>query len=356
MRPVLGLVLVAIATSGCTRSPSDAEIDRALAEVRAENDAQNTKAGKAEAEQWTLAIRGNVKDGGVELSWAEIEKRATSHIKTPSPTHTADVKKVLDYRGIVIRDLLTELEAREDDGPGGHEITVVASDGYRAARPIGFFQRNPIMLAIEEDGLPLVRKTGGPLLEVMPHATHPETLEKAAEGGAYYVTALIVGTEKLALDVGGKKLDLHDLDGLSQKTVTGKVGFRSRWSTTGIAIHGPLLRDVIEVGAKLDLPSDGEVKIGRKPHADVASRATMLLPIADVQGCDIIVGTRFGDERALIPAVQGGPAILAFPKNCAATTKNQAWPTFVERIEVLAGDAGAPTGDGGANVMKDGGR
>lgn len=351
------LAFVTIATAACSRGPSDAELNRSLQEARAENDALGKKAAKTEAATWTLAIRGNVKGGGVELSWAEIEKRATSHIKTTAPTHTADVNKVLDYRGIIISDLLKELGAFEDDGPGGHDLTLVAADGFRATRPIAIFQRNPIMLGLEEEGIPLVRKTGGPLLEVMPHSTHPETLEKFGEGGTYYVTTLIVGTEKLLLDVGGKHLDARDLDGLSQKTVTGKVGYRSRWSTSGIAIHGPLLRDLIEVSAKLELPKSAGVKVGKKLHTDLPERDNIMLPAADVLACDIIVGTRFGDDRALIPAAQGGPAVLAFPKACAAATKNQAWPLYVERISVIpgsGGDAGAPR-DAGVNMIKDGG-
>lgn len=350
-----GIVAIAALALACTRAPSDAEIEGELTRARAENEALASKAGKAESRSWTLQVRGNVRGGGVELSWDEIEKRATSHIKTTAPTHTQDVKKVLDYRGIVLRDLLGELGAYETEGPGGHDVTLVAADGFRNSATMGLIQRTPIMLAVEEDGAPLVRKTGGPLLEVMPHTTHPESFTAFPEGGAYYVTIVIVGTERLALDVLGKRLDARDLEGMSQKTVTGKVGYRSRWSSTGISLHGPLLRDVIEVGAKTKIEAGSSVKIERKPHSDIPHRSSMTLPAEDVLRCDIIVATRVGDNRELIPAVQGGPAVLAFPKACAESTKNQPWPNYVEKISIVpAEDAGASAPGGSPDAGKDG--
>lgn len=337
-----GVVAIAALGLACSRGPSDAELDRELAKARAENEALKAKAGKTEASSWTLQIRGNVRGEGAELTWDEIEKRATSHIKTTAPTHTEDVKKLLDYRGIVMSELLDELGAVETDGPGGHDVTLVAADGYRAAVNIGLVRQAPVMLAIEEDGVPLVRKTGGPLLEVFPHTSHPETFKAYPEGGAYYVTALIVGTEKLSLDVLGNKLDARDLQGMSQKTVTGRVGFRARWSSAVISLHGPLLRDVIEIGAKTKLEKGSTVKVDRKPHCDIPARISMSLPAEDVLSCDIIVATHVGDNRELIPALQGGPAVLAFPQKCAESTRSQPWPHFVEKISVVRGD-----GDGG---------
>lgn len=347
MRARTGIVAIIALGLACNRGPSDAQIEKELREAQQENDSLRATAGKTEAASWTLTIRGNVKGGGATFDWNEIERRSTTHIKTTAPTHTQDIKKVLDYRGIVVSDLLKELGAFEDDGPGGHDITLVAVDGFRAANPIGLFQRTPIMLAIEEEGIPLTRKTGGPLLEVFPHSTHPEALKASPEGGTYYVTTLIVGTEKLAIDALGKKLDARDLDGLSQKTVTGKVGFRSRWSAGVISIHGPLVRDILEVAAKTKLVPGTAVRIDRKPNSDIPARQFLVIPVEDILKCDIIVGTRSGDDHALIPAVQGGPAVLAFAKGCAESTRNQAWPLYVEKISIVPGDQAGEQADGG---------
>ena len=47
-----------------------------------------------------------------------------------------------------------------------------------------------------------------------PHTSHPETFKLLPEGGAFYVTALIVGTEALAVKVGPKVLGKEEIDKL----------------------------------------------------------------------------------------------------------------------------------------------
>ena len=42
----------------------------------------------------------------------------------------------------------------------------------------------------------------------------------------------------------------------------------------------------------------------------------------------------------LIPAGMGGPAVIAFPSACPNAHAGQAWPVFVESIEIV------PKGDG----------
>ncbi len=129
----------------------------------------------------------------------------------------------------------------------------------------------PMLLAVEQNGVPLERRTGGPLLQVMPHTSHPETRARYPEGGAYYVTTLIVGTEPLVLHVGDAPLRAADLDALPAHTVEGKVGFRFRWPSTPSKIHGPLLRDVL---ARAALPArpGGRVLVKRKPRTDTKER------------------------------------------------------------------------------------
>ena len=65
-------------------------------------------------------------------------------------------------------------------------------------------------------------------------------------------------------------------------------------------------------------------------------------------GCDILIGTRYGEARALIPASLGGPAVLAFPPSCDGAKQAQAWPMFVEAIQVVSAvvPAGKPAGKG----------
>jgi hypothetical protein len=332
------VVCLAGLLAACSRGPSDAQLTGWLEEARHEDDVQRQKGVTAETASWTLAVRGNVTAGAADYPWPKIVAIAKTHVTTSSPTHTSDVNKLLDYRGITIADLLDATGAQETDGPGGHDVSLVAADGYIGVRPIADIRRFPSMLAIEEDGVALVKKTGGPLLEVFPHTSHPESKKTNAEGGAYYVTTLIVGTEALSLTVGARTLKSPDLDALSERTVEGKTGFRFRWPSSAAKIVGPRLRDVLSA-ASITLHPGDRVLVRRKPHTDIAAREVTTLRAEDVLACDILVGVRYGERRASIPAGLGGPAVLAFPSACPDSAHGQPWPMFVEAIEVVPGSS-----------------
>ena len=161
-------------------------------------------------------------------------------------------------------------------------------------------------------------RTGGPLLEIVPHTSHPETKAILPEGGSFYVTTVIVGTEAPALKIAGKVLGAKDLSAIALHTVSGKAGFRFRWPSGEVQIHGPLLRDVL-AAAKVQVRPGGRVLVRRKPRTDIPEREVTALRAEDVLACDIVVGLRHGEGRALIPAALGGPAVLAFAPSCAAS-------------------------------------
>lgn len=337
----LASIAASVACLGCNRSPSSAELDSWLAEARREDEALRAKVVASEAATWSIAVRGNVANGGSDYPWPKINALAKTHVKTTDPTHTSDVNAVLDYRGILISDLLDQSGAREEQGPGGAEVTIVAADGFLHARPLSDVKKFPILLAIERDGVPLVRKTGGPVLETMPHSSHPETKKIYAEGGAYYVTTLIVGTEPLALAVGGRTLRAADMPVLGERSVLGKAGFKFRWPSSPVKISGPRLRDVL-AAANVPLRPGERVLVRRKSRTDTPEREVTTLRSDDVLACDVIIGLRYGDAHQLIPATLGGPAVLAFSPACPKAANNQAWPMFVESITVEAEtDAGA---------------
>ena len=153
-----------------------------------------------------------------------------------------------------------------------------------------------------------------------------------------------MGTEPVALSVGGKTLHASELDALPQRTVEGKAGFRYRWPSTPVKIHGPRLADVL-AAASLAVHEGDRVLVRRKPRTDRAEREVTTLRGADVTSCDIILGLRYGDARALLPAGLGGPAVLAFSPSCTDAARGQAWPMFVESVEVAP--PVAPGKDGG---------
>lgn len=330
-------ILAALSAVACGRRASDAELQGWRDEVNREEERRRTTTTTTEVAQWTLAIRGNV--DRADYTWPEVQNLAKTHVITSSPSHTSDVKALVDYRGIRIGELLDTLHAKETDGPGGRELTFVAADGYIAARPLDMWRRNPVILAVEEDGVPLVKKTGGPILEVPPHTSHPETFKFLPEGGAFYVTTLIVGTEALAVKVGPKVLGRAEIDKLERHSVEGKVGFRFRWPSSTTQVHGPRLRDVIGLGGLMLRPKD-EIHVRRKPRSETAAREVTKLLASEVFECDVLLGTRWGSDQALIPAGMGGPAVIAFPSACPNAHAGQAWPVFVESIEIVPkGDA-----------------
>lgn len=333
-----------VATSACSRSPSDEQLRAWLDEANRENEDRAKRNVDSEAASWTLSVRGNVAGGGADYQWRDIVAMATAHTKTTSPTHTSDMNAIVDYRGIALAGLLDSLQAQEGSGPGGTELTIVAADGYVVTRKLAEMRRFPVILAIEEDGVRLSKKMGGPLMEVYPHTTHPESKALYAESGAYYVTTLIVGTEPLALQVGGsggRRFGAKEVDALPQRTVLGKSGFKFRWPSTDVAIHGPRVRDIL-AAASIALGPGDRVVVRRKPHSDVPQRETTTLRAEDVLRCDVIIGLRHGPKQVLLPAALGGPAVLAFGPECVNTPAP--WPMFVEGIEVVHGepDGGSP--------------
>lgn len=333
-------VFVVIAFAACSRRPSDEQLAAWTEEVRSEEESLKKKGTIAESAGWTLTVRGNVEGNGAEYDWPRIVAMANAHVKTSCPTHTKDVKAIVDYRGVLIPDVLKAVGAHATDGPGGKEITFVAADGFVVARKLDEYLRWPVLLAIEEDGVALVKNTGGPLLEVLPHTSHPESQRIYPEGGAYYVTTLIVGTEKVGIAVGDRTLREKELAALPERTVEGKHAFRFRWPSGEVRVHGPRLRDVLAAAGAAVTAKD-EVLVRRKPRTDTAAREVVTIDGEDVMKCDVVLGLRHGNDRARIPAVMGGPAVVAFPPACPNAARGQAWPTYVEKIEVVPkGDAG----------------
>ena len=343
---LIGLLGLA-AAAACRPSASNEQLRAWLDETHREDDARRKKTVVSETASWTLSVRGNVTGGESNYSWSNITAMAHTHLVTTNPGYTTDVNTQLDYRGVPIAEILDASGAREVRGPGGSDLTIVAADGFVTTRPLADVRRFPVMLALEENGVPLVKKTGGPLLEILPHTSHPESKVLYPEGGSFYVTHLIVGTEPLALAIGGKTLHARELDALPEQAVEGKAGFRFRWPSGPAKIQGPRLSDVLRA-AGVAVHSRDRVLVRRKARTETAEREVTSLSGADVLACDILIGTRFGDARALIPAGMGGPAVLAFPASCKGAKPGAAWPMFVESVEVVPADAGAPSkSDGG---------
>jgi len=327
---LVGCAVVAVlcgVSSACERTASDTQLAAWLEEANSANAQRRDARPVVTDADWGLQMRGSVRGGAVDFSARQLADMATTHVHTTNPNHTSNLAEVLDYRGITLAQLLDASGATDVAG----DMTIIAADGYLQAQSIAEARRAPIMIALEENGVALTRNHGGPLLQVFPYSTHPETRLSHPEGGAFYVTCIIVGTEPLAVRVGKRTLHAADLEPLTEHTFDVTGGFRYRWPSAATKVHGFLLRDVLK-SAGVTLHPGESVVIGRKPRT--SSQVTTTVRAEDVLSCDILLGVRYGDDRALLPSILGGPAVVAFPPSCLAAASGKPWPEFVESIEV----------------------
>jgi len=332
---VLALAIaLAAAAAACTDRPSDAELDAWRREADDWNArlvlAHGREAREREAKErdWTLVVSGQTGTGkDVRLKLADLEPLATTRVRTTVATDVAD-KKVVEFRGVRLQDLLE----RAGMAPGVSEVTCVAFDAYRATVPVEDIRRYPILLALERDGQPIPRKQGGPLCLVFPESDHKELRARYTDKfWAWYVTHVIVGTETVRLRVGGREIDLAALDALAQISFEGTVGYKLHWPKRTM-LHGVRLRDAL-AAAGLALAPGGAVVVRGKPPVDRDPANPLKLDAADVLAFDILLATRYDDDRRPIPARLGGPVTLALPAQCAAKYGDRRWITFVEEVE-----------------------
>lgn len=328
------VVALSCVLCACERTATDTQLSAWLDEANSANAQRRDARTVTSDADWSLQMRGSVRGGAVDFSARQLAEMATTHVKTTNPNHTQNLAEVVDYRGIPISQLLDASGATDTSGPGAGDLTLIAIDGFLESESIAEVRRAPVLLAVDENGVPLTRNHGGPLLEIFPHTSHPETKASHPEGGVFYVTCIVVGTETLAVRVGARTIHASDLEPLAEQSFSVNGGFRYRWPSVPTKVHGYLLRDVLKA-AGVALHAGDDVVIGRKPRTSTQTKT--IVHAADVLSCDILLGVRYGDDRALLPAILGGPAVIAFPSACAAAAGGKPWPEFVESIEVTAG-------------------
>jgi hypothetical protein len=229
-----------------------------------------------------------------------------------------------------VRDLLARFAA----APEASEATMVAIDGFRATVQIADAQRYRMLLAIEADGAPIPRTSGGPIFLIHPFSeSGPELREKYPDRfWAFYVTHVVVGTEAPRLDIAGRVLDRAALDQLPTSSLDGHVGWKVDWPADRVHLRGVALRDAL-AAAGVALPASGRVVIrGKAPiHDDPAKPIAVAL--ADLERCKPLLALRWGADEQPIPARLGGPIALAVAP-CGEAYGDRLWVTFVEHIAV----------------------
>ncbi|MEA5580002.1 molybdopterin-dependent oxidoreductase [Nodularia harveyana UHCC-0300] len=324
----LGIVIVGL--GGCTETPTDAQ----LAVWRKEASDRNAEISAKKAQnnqelQWNLVIQGQTGTGKTEtLNWSQLQDLATVNVNTVDGNNVVDPQKLFKFTGISVKSLIEKLGTEREIT----EITFVCYDAYQVTVNIKDILKYPIILAVTKDGKPIPREQGGPIYLIFPYTEYPKIRQKYDEGmWAFYVTHVIFGTETAKVNIANRELNIADLDKLPQVNLTQKVGYRVWWPSDEVKLSGVRLRDVLS-SAGVDLNTINSVVVRGKPAVYRRSFQQIELVTEDILNCDILLATRWGNDRQKITARMGGPVTLAFGDNCPSRTKNQRWVTFVEEL------------------------
>ncbi len=324
----LGIAMVCL--GGCTEKPTDAQLEVWRKEASDRNaEIVTEKAQNNQQQQWNLVIQGQTATGKTEtLDWSQLQDLATVNINTVDGNNIVNPKKVFKFTGISVNSLIKNFAAQGEIT----EITFVCYDAYQVTINIKDLLKYPIILAVAKDGQPIPREQGGPIYLIFPYTQYPEIRKNYDEGmWAFYVTHVIFGTETAKVSIGDSELNLADLDQLPQVSLTQNVGYRVWWPSGQVKLHGVRLRDVLSL-AGVQLNTLSSVVVRGKAAVYRRNAEPIELVTEDILKCDIILATRWGEEKQLITAQMGGPVTLAFGDDCPSRTKKQRWVTFVEEL------------------------
>ncbi len=322
----LGISIVGL--GGCTKKPTNAQLELWSKEASDRNaEILADKAKKNPQRQWNLAIQGETANGKSEtLNWPELLKLATTDVNTIDANNIVNPNQVFKFRGIPVSKLLKNFGVP----PGVTEITFVCYDAYHVTVKVADLLNYPIILALAKDNKPIPRDQGGPVYLIFPYTKYPQIRKKYSESiWAFYVTHIIFGKEKPLVRIGQRQLNLDDLDKLPQITLNQNVAYRVWWPSSKVKLHGVRVPDVLNLAG---ITSEKSVVITGKPEIYRKSSQPIKLTSKDILECNIILATRWGEDKEPILAKMGGPVTLAFGDDCPSKTKNQPWVTFVEEL------------------------
>ncbi len=329
-----GIALIAIAVvAACDDRPSDAQLDRWRAEAQAANAAavETARTSATEATPWSLGIYGETTGPApTTVAWAELDQLASFHLHTKSPQNPADPDAIIDFRGVRVRDLLR----RFPPAGAATEVTFLAYDAYRSTVQIADIERFDITLAIEADGQPIPRGSGGPIFLVFPHTSQPETQSLYPDRyWGFYITDMIIGTEPAVVDVAGTRMDRVALGKLPTTRFDRRVQFKVHWPSEPVRLRGVTLANLL-AAAGITLRDDQYVTVRGKARVQRDPDDPVRFSAADIAACDILLTLEWGLAYEPISAKLGGPAAIAIPPDCDDRYGAKAWVTFVESIEV----------------------
>lgn len=328
----VSLAIAVVYLGGCTKKPTNQQLEAWRKEAITRN--QEILASNNENNQqsrWNLVIQGETtNDKPVTLNWQQIEDLAQTNVKTVDANNIITPNEISEFRGISVATLLQKFGIQS----GVTEVTFVCYDAYQVTVKIEDLLTYPIILAVTKNNQQIQRDQGGPIYLVFPYTQYKNLKQKYDEGmWAFYVTDIIVGTEKALVRVGEREFNLAALDKLPQVTLTQNVGYRVWWPSGKVKLQGVRVRDVLSLTG-IQLTPKTSVIVSGKPAVYHKSTQAINLTAAEIRDCDILLATRWGNNREPISSKMGGPVTLAFSDNCQAQTKQLKWVTFVEELTV----------------------
>ncbi|NEO99422.1 MAG: molybdopterin-dependent oxidoreductase [Symploca sp. SIO2E9] len=319
--------------SGCTKQPTNTQLEEWHQEAITRNEEMVTthKQNAQSNSEWQLKIEGkNLTGEQIQLSLSKLQTLVNKSIQTREPHNTTAPEAIVSFRGVPVSTLLEEF------GVDTHvtEVTFVSYDGYRATVSIDDLRQYPILIALERNGKKISRFEGGPLYLVFPYTDFPQLQSKYPDRfWTFYLTNIVLGTEPIQLQVGKGLLDQTFLEKLPQVNIEEAVGYRIGWPASKTKLHGVLVRDLL-AATGLQLPKNGAVIIQGKPPVYSDAANPIRLEASELNSCDILLATHWGEDAQPIPAKMGGPVTLALSSDCQIQSGNNYWVTFVEKLEV----------------------
>ena len=321
----------------CDDRASEAELDLWLEEARAaEAAAQAGHADEDEVAVWTLTILGQT--GSARpflLRNSDLEAASTITVGATPPLAGAAHGR---FRGARVSDLVARAGG---PSPGVREVTLVASDGFRATLGWDDVVRAPILLATYRDDVRLRREEGGPLLAVFPLDDVPDLLDRYTESWwVYYVTHVVVGTPEAHLRVGDRPLGEAELAALPVTAITASVGYRVGWPSEPVRVAGPSVAALLSASG-VTLPPGGRVRVSSLAPITRGPDRPTYLSEAEVRSEAVIIGRTWGEADEPIPSRLGGPLVLGLSDEVARAHPDHDWLTFVTDLTV-EGPEGSP--------------
>lgn len=332
--PIALILSNIVGLAGCSNQPSDANLEQLRQEAIAQNAAIVARQAKNHTpNDWQFVVQGQTLNRKpLILNLSKLEALATSSVWTKEPHNTTNSNPdtIFHFRGVAISKLLKQVGV----APNVRDVTFVAHDAYRATISLADLQKYPIIIALERNNQKISRSDGGPLYLAFPYSQYPQLQTKYPDRfWVFYLTDLVVGTEPIQLKVGKRSLNASDLNKLKPITLEETVGYRIGWPAGKVKLSGVRVSDVLKA-AGISIPKGSTVIVrGKSPIYHQATKP-IRLKASDIDRCNIILATHWGDNRQPIPAKMGGPVTLALSSACRTQSDNRRWVTFVEALEV----------------------